>query len=62
MIGLVVSHMLFLSIVKYLNKETNMVVIRAKRDFYRLAQTALTFVKKIGKYDAFLHTLHIGGE
>nr|KAG5698880.1 hypothetical protein BaRGS_006774 [Batillaria attramentaria] len=38
-----------------------MVIIRAKRDFYRMAQTALTFVKKIGNHDAFLHTMHIGG-
>ena len=51
----------FLFTVKYLSSETNMVIIRAKRDFYRLAQAALTFVKKIGEYDAFLHTVHIGG-
>ncbi|KAK7087186.1 ribonuclease P/MRP protein subunit POP5-like [Littorina saxatilis] len=47
--------------VKYLNKDTHMVIVRAKRDFYRLAQAALTFVKKIGEHDAFLNTLHIGG-
>ena len=39
-----------------------MAIIRARRDFYRMAQVAFTFVKKIGEHDCFLHTLHIGGK
>ncbi|KAL8584732.1 hypothetical protein ACOMHN_035652 [Nucella lapillus] len=47
--------------VKYMNWETNCLVIRAKRDYYQLAQTAFTLVKKIGVHSCFLHTLYIGG-
>ncbi|XP_025081969.1 ribonuclease P/MRP protein subunit POP5-like [Pomacea canaliculata] len=48
-------------VVKYLNPETSIVIVRAKRDFYRMAQTALSLVKKIDNIDAFFHLLHVGG-
>ncbi|XP_076462655.1 ribonuclease P/MRP protein subunit POP5-like [Babylonia areolata] len=47
--------------VKYLNADTNLVIIRAKRDHHHMAQAAFTCIKKIGDHDCYLHTLHIGG-
>ncbi|KAK3093523.1 hypothetical protein FSP39_016739, partial [Pinctada imbricata] len=46
--------------VNFLSKPS-ILIIRAARDHYRLLQSALFFVKKVGKYDAILNTIHIGG-
>ncbi|XP_013383298.1 ribonuclease P/MRP protein subunit POP5 [Lingula anatina] len=47
--------------VSYLNPDTNMVMIRAGRDYHRLVGSALPLVKKIGHQEAFLRTIHLGG-
>lgn len=47
--------------VKYLNPETNIVVVRTKRGTHQLVQSAMAFVKNIGEQEAFFRTLHVGG-
>ncbi|KAJ8308779.1 hypothetical protein KUTeg_013653 [Tegillarca granosa] len=48
-------------IVIYVNPSTNIVLVRAKRGAHQMVQSAMFFINKIGTYDAFLRTLHIGG-
>ncbi|KAL3874138.1 hypothetical protein ACJMK2_037190 [Sinanodonta woodiana] len=47
--------------VKYVNPITSMVLIRARRGAHKMVQSALYFIKKIGQYEAFFRTLHLGG-
>ena len=46
---------------KYLNSDTNIVMVQAKRGLHKLVQSSMVFVKKIGGEDAFFRTLHLGG-
>ncbi|XP_052766440.1 ribonuclease P/MRP protein subunit POP5-like [Mya arenaria] len=47
--------------VHYLNKETNLVMIRCARDMCKKVQSSLPFVKKLGGADVFLNTIHLAG-
>ncbi|XP_070572976.1 ribonuclease P/MRP protein subunit POP5-like [Ptychodera flava] len=47
--------------VKYLNIYTRIVLIRVRRDFYKLLWSALPFIRSIEKKPCFIHTLHLGG-
>ena len=55
------SVMYFIS-VKYLNLDTGIIIVRAKRGCHLMVQTTLTFISKIKDYDIMLHTLHTGGK
>eukprot|EP00061_Rhincodon_typus_P014483 g41521.t1 len=52
-------------LVKYLNAYTGIVLIRCRKDFYRLLWSAMqliTFLEsKNQKYPCFFNTLHVGG-
>ncbi|XP_067861753.1 ribonuclease P/MRP protein subunit POP5 [Heptranchias perlo] len=51
--------------VKYLNAYTGIVLIRCRKDFYRLLWSSLPFItfleNKNQKYPCFFNTLHVGG-
>ena len=48
--------------VKYLNSDTNILMVLAKRGLHKLVQSSMVFVKKIGGEEAFFRTLHLGGK
>ncbi|XP_043385810.1 ribonuclease P/MRP protein subunit POP5 isoform X5 [Chelonia mydas] len=56
-----VSH----GVVKYLNAYTGIVLLRCRKDFYRLLWSALPFVTYLEnrnqRYSCFFNTLHVGG-
>lgn len=47
--------------VTYMNIDTNIVIVRAPRDFFNLLASSLVFVNKIGSHKCFLKTIHVGG-
>ena len=47
---------------KYLNRETNIVMVQAKRGLHKLVQSSMVFVKRIAGEEAFFRTLHLGGK
>ncbi|NXJ39942.1 POP5 protein, partial [Ciconia maguari] len=51
--------------VKYLNAYTGTVLLRCRKDSYRLLCSALPFVRQLEsrnlRYPCFLNTLHVGG-
>nr|XP_006114818.1 ribonuclease P/MRP protein subunit POP5 [Pelodiscus sinensis] len=55
----------FLCPVKYLNAYTGIVLLRCRKDFYRLLWSALPFVTYLEnrnqRYSCFFNTLHVGG-
>lgn len=54
-------HLLHFILVKHLNLNTGIAIIRAKRGCHLMVQSALTFTTKIKDYNIMIHTLHIGG-
>ncbi|CAM2103256.1 ribonuclease P/MRP protein subunit POP5 isoform X1 [Lepidochelys kempii] len=52
-------------VVKYLNAYTGIVLLRCRKDFYRLLWSALPFVTYLEnrnqRYSCFFNTLHVGG-
>ncbi|KAM4648906.1 ribonuclease P/MRP protein subunit POP5 isoform 2-T2 [Amazona ochrocephala] len=52
--------------VKYLNAYTGTVLLRCRKDSYRLLCSALPFVRQLEsrnqRYPCFLNTLHVGGQ
>ncbi|XP_057600445.1 ribonuclease P/MRP protein subunit POP5 isoform X2 [Hippopotamus amphibius kiboko] len=52
--------------VRYLNAYTGIVLLRCRKEFYRLVWSALPFItyleNKGHRYQCFLNTLHVGGE
>lgn len=52
--------------VKYLNAYTGTVLLRCRKDFYRLLCSALPFVRQLEsraqRYPCSLNTLHVGGQ
>ncbi|XP_065273931.1 ribonuclease P/MRP protein subunit POP5 isoform X2 [Emys orbicularis] len=52
-------------LVKYLNAYTGIVLLRCRKDFYRLLWSALPFVTYLEnrnqRYSCFFNTLHVGG-
>lgn len=52
--------------VKYLNAYTGTVLLRCRKDSYRLLCSALPFVRylesRAQRYPCFLNTLHVGGQ
>lgn len=52
--------------VKYLNAYTGTVLLRCRKDSYRLLCSALPFVRYLEsrgqRYPCFLNTLHVGGQ
>ncbi|XP_068767988.1 ribonuclease P/MRP protein subunit POP5 isoform X2 [Struthio camelus] len=52
--------------VKYLNAYTGTVLLRCRKDFYRLLCSALPFVRQLEsrnqRYPCFFNTLHVGGQ
>lgn len=47
--------------VKYLNKNTNVIMIRCGRGVYKLVQSSIPFIKSLGKVEMFFNTLHVAG-
>ncbi|XP_064612328.1 ribonuclease P/MRP protein subunit POP5-like [Liolophura sinensis] len=47
--------------VKYFNAQTNMVIFRADRAFYKLLMSALALTKELFGQEACFHTLHVSG-
>ncbi|KAG6929052.1 POP5 -like protein, ribonuclease P/MRP subunit [Chelydra serpentina] len=51
--------------VKYLNAYTGIVLLRCRKDFYRLLWSALPFITYLEnrnqRYSCFFNTLHVGG-
>ncbi|XP_057619883.1 ribonuclease P/MRP protein subunit POP5 isoform X2 [Chionomys nivalis] len=52
--------------VRYVNAYTGVVLLRCRKEFYRLLWSALPFIthleSKGHRYSCFLNTLHVGGE
>ena len=53
------------AVVRYLNAYTGIVLLRCRKEFYRLVWSALPFItyleNKGHRYPCFLNTLHVGG-
>ena len=47
--------------VKYLNLQTNKLIIRCQRSNYRMVWASLTFLTRIGSIETFFRVLHVGG-
>ena len=48
--------------VKYLNKDTNLVLLRCSRDMHNIVLSALPFVKTLGNAEMFINTIHVAGK
>lgn len=47
--------------VRYLDSNSGIVLIRCQRSLLKIMQSSIVFVKKIGREEAFLQTIHVGG-
>ena len=47
---------------KYLNVITDVAIVRAPRDYYRLVWSAVTIITSLQKVPVAINVIHIGGD